>query len=372
MRSGAQKESRFAGRALSAALLAASSLTLLYASAPTLATSAQAASTATGGVLTVSRFGKTGSQKPAKIVVARADGSGSRVLTTGWFSYVSPDGMQVAVVDSDVNWYTKLRLELYATSGGAPRRVIPLGCWRVYWSPDSTKLACVEFVREGKPQRLRLVDAESGTKTTLATGFFDGQVSFSPDSTSLAYVQKPTDNYFSSGSALRVIELATRTVKTVRSGRVSAPVWGPTEIAFATRSPRGRNYSYDYTFDVALIQPDGSGFRQVTSFRPTAELYGPYPVAWSADGTRLLAGMRGQDAWVYRESYAVDPTRGGVRLIAHSVSPSVLTRDGRFVIGQTGDAESTGLHRSNVVRVPWAGGTKRILLRQAVAPSSNG
>jgi hypothetical protein len=327
------------------------------------------AQTATPGVLVAARFGKgAAEQRPAKIVVARADGSGSRVLTTGWLAYVSPDGSQVAVVDSDVNWYTNQRLELYATSGGAPRRTVPLGCVNVYWSPDSTKLACVETRRVGGRARLRLVDAQSGTTTTLASGFFDNQVSFSPDSTSLAYVQKPTNTYFSARSTLKVVDLGTRAVRTLRGGGVASPAWGPTEIAFATLKPRGRNF----TFDVAAVRPDGTGRRRLTRFRPTAELYGPLPVAWSADGKRLLAGMAGLDAWVARESYAVDGVRGGVRLIAHSVSPSVLTREGRYVIGQTGDAETTGLAGSNVVRVSWSGGPKRTLLRQAVEPSLSG
>jgi len=55
------------------------------------------------------------------------------------------------------------------------------------------------------------------------------------------------------------------------------------------------------------------------------------------------------------------------------LSPAAFSRDGRYVIGQTGDAETTGLAGSNVVRVPWAhGGRKHILLRQAVEPSFNG
>jgi len=54
------------------------------------------------------------------------------------------------------------------------------------------------------------------------------------------------------------------------------------------------------------------------------------------------------------------------------VSPSALSRDGRYVIGQTGDAETTGLAGSDVVRVPWAGGRRRVLLRQAVEASFNG
>jgi hypothetical protein len=324
---------------------------------------------ATASLLTISRFGKGAAERrPARIVIARADGSGSRVLTTGWASYVSPDGSRIAVVDSDVNWFTNQRLELYASAGGAPRRVIDLGCINAYWSPDSTKLACVELRQAGVPSRLVLIDAASGAKTTLATGFFDTQVGFSPDSTSLAYVQKPRDTYFSAGSALKVIDLATLAVSTVRGGGAASPTWGPTEIAFATLKPRGRNF----TLDTAVVKPDGSGYRTLTRFRPTMELYGPHPVAWSGDGRRLLAGMVGLDAWTFRESYAVDPACGGVRLIAHSVAPSVLSRDGRYVIGQTGDAETSGLYGSNVVRVPWGGGKRHVLLRHAVAASFNG
>jgi len=331
-------------------------------------TSAPTLRTATSGVLVVARFGKTGSQKPAKIVVARPDGSGSRVLTTGWIPSVSPDGLRVAVIDSDVNWYTSQRLELYATSGGAPRRVLPLGCFHVYWSPDSAKLACAEYFGPNKPQRLRLVDAESGKTATLATGFFDDQLSFSPDSASLAYVQMP--KRVTAKGSLKVIDLATRAVRTLRGGTAASPAWGPDAIALGVLKPRG--FGANTTANVALIHPDGTGYRQITDFRPDAELFGPVPVAWSADGKRLLAGMTGGYAWVARESYAVDPVRGGARLIAHQVSPSVLTRDGRYLIGQTGDEATSGLDGSNVVRVPWAGGKQRILLRQAVEPSLGG
>lgn len=333
------------------------------AATPAPAPEAQAGSS----LLTASRFGRGFAEtRPGTILVARADGSGSRVLTRGWYSYVSPDGSQIAVLASDLTGYTNVRLELYASAGGAARRVLDLNC-HPSWSPDSTKLACIEFVQANKPLRLLVVDVASGAKTTLATGFFDFQVSFSPDSTSLAYVQKPLE--LSRGGTLKVIDLATRAVRTIRGGGVDSPAWGPTEIAFAIRKRGIGRFS---AYDTAVVKPDGSGFRRLTRFRPTADLFGPYPVAWSADGTRLLAGMNGRDAWTARESYAIDPARGGVRLIAHTVSPSALSRDGRFVVGQTGDAESTGLWRSTVVRVPWAGGAKRVLLRHAVHASVSG
>jgi WD40-like Beta Propeller Repeat len=332
--------------------------------------SAPAAEQKATASLTASRFGKGAAEsRPAKIVVANSDGSGSRVLTRGWFSFVSPDGSQVAVMDGDMN-YTNLRLELYASTGGAPTQAIRINCARIVWSPDSTKLACVEYSGgAGKPSQLRLIDAATAATTTLATGFFETQVSFSPDSTRLAYVQLPTSrSHFSSRSKLRVIDLTTHAITTARGSAVASPAWGPDAIAFAVLKPRGRNY----TFNVAVVQADGSGFRRLTNFRPDAQLFGPTPVAWSADGKRLLAGMQGRDAWTARESYAVDPIRGGVRLIAHGVSPSALSRNGRYVIGQTGDAETTGLAGSNVVRVPWGGGKKRVLLRQAVEASFNG
>jgi Tol biopolymer transport system component len=320
--------------------------------------------------LTASRFGRGAAEsRPARIVVARADGSGSRVLTTGWSSFVSPDGLRVAIADGDAN-YTNLRLELFSSSGGAATHRVDVSCGDVVWSPDSTRLACVDYGDDpAKPWRLLLIDAATAKTTTLATGFFDAQIGFSPDSTRLVFVQKPSGRtYYSRQARLQVVDLATRKVTTVRRGAATSPAWGPAAIAFSTLEPRGR----DYLHNVALVQPDGSGYRQVTRFRATSELFGPVPAAWSADGKRLLAGIVGREAWTAREAYAVDPARGTVRLVAHGVSPSALSRDGRWVIGQTGDAATTGLAGSNVVRVAWSGGPKRVLLRQAVAPSFNG
>src|SRR6266542_2072108 len=239
-------------------------------------------------------------------------------------------------------------------------------------APASASLTATFFSSDTAAGKI-VIAGNDGSGSRILAGP-RGLSSVSPDDTRVAATDFD-ERYENNKCKLRLIDLATRAITTVRGSGAWAPVWGPRAIAFSTVKPRGRNY----TFNVAVVQPDGSGFRQLTHFRPTTELYGPFPVAWSADGKRLLAGIAGLDAWTFRESYAIDPIRGGSRLIAHSVAPSAFSRDGRYVIGQTGDAETSGLSRSNIVRVPetsglsrsnivrvpWTGGKKSVLLRHA-------
>jgi hypothetical protein len=299
-------------------------------------------------------------------VIANGDGSDRRVLADGWNSYLSPDGNWVAVSDWDQGAYApeNYRLELYASAGGPPAHVLAIACLNVYWSPDSTKLACVDRDIGGTdPGRLVVINAATGAETTLGTGYFNSRVSFSPDSARLAYVQNAAASS-SRGGALKVVELATGATTTLRR-RAAGAVWGPRAIAFSIVKTRGRQYP---AYDVAVIKPDGTGFRRLTRFRPNFLQTGLSPVAWSANGRRLLAALGGQDTFV---AYAVNPRRGGARRIQAFVTPSALSRDGRFVIG--GDnTEGSDPVRSNVVRVPWNGGKARVLLRRSGSPSFNG
>ena len=308
----------------------------------------------------------TATTATGKIVIARGDGSGRRVLGDGWESFVSPDGARVAVTDFDQTSVgpTNHTLKLFASAGGAPAHVLAMECLSVHWSPDSTKLACVDRqIATGGPGRLLVIDAASGAETALATGYFDSRVSFSPDSTRLAYVQN-TGAVSPKGGALKAVDLATHATATLRQG-AAAPVWGPRAIAFSTVKPGG---PYGIRLNVAVVKPNGTGFRRLTRFRPRFLQSGLSPVAWSANGRRLLAALGGQDTW---QAYAVNPKRGGARAIRAFVTPAALSRDGRFVIG--GDnTESPEAGRSNVVRVPWAGGKARVLLHRAASPGFNG
>jgi Tol biopolymer transport system component len=189
----------------------------------------------------------------------------------------------------------------------------------IVWSPDSAKLASVD----DRQNRLLLIDPQTGAMTTLATGRFETP-SFSPDSTKLAYVQHAA-RASRGGGTLKVIDLATHAITTLRA-HTTAPVWGPREIAFATvvRRPRADH------FDIAVIRPDGTHLRKLTHVHQTRTFFGLQPTAWSADDRR------------------------------------------RYVIGQTGDAECCGFALTNIVRVPWSGGARQVLLRHAMFASFNG
>ncbi len=309
----------------------------------------------------------TATTATGKIVIARGDGGGRRVLADGWESFVSPDGARVAVTDFDQTSVgpTNHTLKLLASAGGAPAHVLAIECLGVHWSPDSTKLACVDRqIATGAAGRLLVIDAASGAVTTLATGYFDSRVSFSPDSARLAYVQY-TGTATNRGGALKTVDLATLATATLQQG-AAAPAWGPRAIAFSTVKPGG---PYGIRLNVAVVKPNGTGFRRLTRFRAKFLQSGLSPVAWSANGRRLLAALGGQDTW---RAYAVNPKRGGARLIRAFVTPAALSRDGRFVIGGDNTEDTFDPSRSNIVRVPWTGGKARVLLHRAGSPSFSG
>jgi Tol biopolymer transport system component len=333
-------------RRLTQILLLASSLAAL-----TVPAAAPASLTATRGTDTV----------PAKhhIVISRDNGSHQRSLGSGLWSSVSPDDSRVAIVDLDSHGLPS-KLRLVPTSGRGPTVTIAgANAIRVTWSPDSSKLLGEDY--EG--HRLLLIDAASGALTPLATGSFDGE-SFSPDSTKVAYAVRSSETHL--GGPLRVLDLASGATTTLRED-AARPAWGAAGIAFSTVG-QGRRFD---VLNIATINPDGSGFRQLTHVKVRPTFFGLYPIAMSADGTRLVSGVNGSDGeWL--NTWGVDLVHAGARLIAPRVEATGFSKDGRYVIGQTGDVECCGFKYTDIVRVPWSGGGQKVLLRHAMSASFNG
>ncbi|HEY7455154.1 MAG TPA: hypothetical protein VH683_11335 [Thermoleophilaceae bacterium] len=318
---------------------------------------------AAGATLTVTT-GRNAGQGHDHVVVAHNDGSHRRTLGAGELSLVSPDGSRVAVLDYVVvHFVTRaVRLKLFRAADG--RRTLAMdagGARPIGWSPDSTKLLATDYAG----RRLLVVDAASGMQTTLASGPI-AAASFSPDGTKLAYVQYP-DRPSASAGALKVLDIATGMTATLRRRVAAGVVFGPERIAFSTVTRRGRRRIYN----VASVLPDGTELRRLTHIRSTRLFFGLLPQAFSADGERLLTSTVGNEGY-WLNTYGVDAVHGGARLIARHVEPTAFSRDGRFIIGQTGDAECCGYRFTDVVRVPWRGGGKRVLIRHAMGASYSG
>ncbi len=288
------------------------------------------------------------------IVVARDNGSHKRTLGKGDYSVISPNGKLVAVLDyASYTAPGPTVFKLYRTSGGAPLITMAADFGLPTWAPDSRTLATTDSTSG----RLLTIDAATGAQTPVTTGPV-GRASFSPDSKRLAYATQTR--------VLKVLDLATRTTTTLRR-HADSPVWGPHKIAFgATQVRHGQTI-----WNVATIRPDGTGFRQLTHIRPTSVYFGLAPAAWSANGRRLATDTRAADGYWFT-TYVVDAVHGGARLLFRGLTNTTISRDGRWIIGQTGDPECCGFQHSDIARVPWRGGKKHVLVRHAMNVSANG
>jgi hypothetical protein len=303
----------------------------------------------------------------SRIVIAGDDGSNRRVLTAGEFAAVSPDGTRVAVVDYAYagDAYASIRLKVLPAAGGPPTLTVPFDGFSVGWTPDGAQLLAIDRTRPER-QRVLLIDPATGSEREIATGSFGG-VSLSPDMTKLAYAELARgSDVVAGGGTLKVTDLASGTTSTL-ARHATAPLWGPRAIAYTLHGRRAGRRVYD----IARIRPDGTGYKRLTRIHPTRVFLGLRPQAWSADGRRILPDVAGLEGY-WLNTYTVDAVRGGARRIYRGVMATGLSRDGKVIIGQTGDASTSGFTGGKIVRLPWRGGKPRVLLRGALAASYSG
>ena len=275
---------------------------------------------------------------------ARPDGTHRVRLVKGRSPQLSPNGRLVA--------YTRSPRELYVVpiSGGKPRLLRRLVGARAFvsgfvWSPTASRLVTVE-------RSLVLVDVETGRARPF--GRAGGDPSFSPDGRRIVF-----DRIDQTGGDLQVFDTRTgRTRRLTSDHRSFLPVWGPRGIAFN----RG---GFIRGGDVWLLDP---GSRKQRRLAHTSA--GIYPVAWSADGRRLLAA---NPAVHNGRLWAVDVRTGRARDLTGWVGdlvPQGLSRNGRTIlaaIGCGGTVSPFGF----VETLPFAGGRAHVLVRGPCRASWN-
>jgi Tol biopolymer transport system component len=309
------------------------------------------------------------------IWVAEDTGASPRQIVVaggGFEPRIAPDASAVAFASMPV--HGNPALELVPVAGGSITTLAKneANMTNTAWSPDAKSIVTA-LGQSGGRETLVLITLATKASRVIATGSFQG-VSFSPDSTQLAYARAANDRVFPTSSDIYTTPVAGGASARITSNhRSTAPVWGPTKIAFArTFKAPGRREDAPKS-NVWLMNPDGSQARQLTRQKAPYLLSGPAPLQWSASGAQLLAQFGGQDT-IYGE--AVNPSTGAVRTLTAKKSVALqliaagISRDGSTVLGATGGFEPGPGH--NVVTVPFAGGPVKVLIRNAFAPSWNG
>jgi hypothetical protein len=154
----------------------------------------------------------------------------------------------------------------------------------------------------------------------------------------------------------------TGTTQITSDGRSADPVWGARGIVFDRERLRTPSPPID---QIWLMQPDGTGARQITHTHAGLFADGLVPIAVSADGTRLAAEFGGEDTSV---GYSVSLLTGHATdlAVAHgSVSAWGISRDGRSVLITVRESRAA----VKIETIPFSGGHPTPLIAHGDYPS---
>ena len=303
------------------------------------------------------------------IWIARADGGRAHKLASDAISpKISPDGQLVTYIAMPVS--PGARLMLVSAGGGRPRVLLRTALINVVeWSPDAKRIAVVEQPPATQPghdqAQIVTIDVSSGRVHAIGAASLPFSVSFSPDAKRVAYTrsarsQPARDDIY--------VESATGGLSSrlTHDGHSMVPVWGSDSIVFVHERPAPPAPPKQ---DLYLVRPSGAALRRLTHEAIPNRMFGFTPIAWSANGRRLIAEWNG-----FGTSYVVtvDPRTGVVRRVGQptsvtrGVAGSGLSKDGSTILGLQSDR--TG-NRNTVVALPYGGGAVRVLARDAIGPS---
>jgi dipeptidyl aminopeptidase/acylaminoacyl peptidase len=217
---------------------------------------------------------------------------------------LSPDCTTVAYAEQGSVW-------VVSTAGGPPRRLAEAGSpvWlgndRLVVSverEDTSRLAVLD-VADAWPRRLCTAAADAGHEDYGD----EWAAAVSPDGTAVAFVFTPRHDLLR--SEIRIADVTTGAVRALTgTDRIAdkAPAWSPDGSRIAFTSERSGWY------ELHLIEPDGSGERQLTSAEAD---FGEH--AWSADGATIAAVCCRRNRF---DLVTVDAETGEVAVVAEGGS----------------------------------------------------
>ncbi len=312
----------------------------------------------------------TGSLNPT-VWLAAANGKHANRLGHGSEPLIAPSGAAVAATATG----TKGPALLIYRPGSSTQHYFNLSKINAVaqaWSPDSRYLAVAlsSVNPNGKGSGLAVIDTKTDKVTTIANGS-DCGVSFAPRQPDRLVYAEARGSFACLGGHVNVFTV-TATGDSRRElshdGLSLNPVWGPRSIAFDRATLRGKTEAPEY--QVWLMRSDGSHLRQVTHTHPGPLVEGLVPLAFSANGNRLLSAFEGQDTsgtWTiqFPSGQLHQLTIGG-----DSVQAGGISRNGRTVLVDFGGFEASPSH-GTVATLPFGGGHATVLVKHAGEPSWN-
>jgi Tol biopolymer transport system component len=142
------------------------------------------------------------------------------------------------------------------------------------WSPDGQWIAFGfgVFFNQGKPARIMIVQRDGSGARALTEGSVNGGFpSFSTDGEQIVYRVWGAEN------GLRVMSLATGSIRILTTEQDNFPAWSPTENTIEFTRSIGDG------FDIFSIRSDGTGLQRLTT-APGNDAHG----VWSPDGKHIL------------------------------------------------------------------------------------
>jgi tricorn protease-like protein len=305
--------------------------------------------------------------------VANDAGKGAKGIGAGANPKVSPNGELVAF-EREAKDHTP-EMKLYDTKTGKTRTIF--SPWResftFAWSPDSSMIAALRGGELGK-RTLYVLDVESGKLTKIATGYFNG-VSFSPDSSELAYGLATTEFFPQKTDVFRVAATGGTSHALTHDHISATPLWGPRGKIVFVKELGAKQRKYGPKNELFTMNENGSGSKQLTHTDVPQLTQGLIPTAWSASGNQLLAEFGGQDT---SYAVAVNPKTGKETNLSPENSETGfvgvgLTADGKTALGYLGGFEGPGSgSRLKIVSVPYKGGKPKVLVSGGFNPSWGG
>jgi hypothetical protein len=348
----------------------------LAAVAATLAIPAAASAAPHAAGLSYTAVNKSGQ---ARIWSANADGGGRRDLGAGQNGEISPNGHYVAT-----STLPESALAIYRTGGGAVVHAPSLATDLVgdmAWSADSRYLALtwIHIGKTGSQTRagVSVISVPSGAQVAsfVAAKSISG-VSFAPGSSDrLVFVESET-HYLDRRGSLKELSWHTQAghssqaIETLLSGgRYSSPLWTRYGIVYDSLRPRPA-VGFP-AFQLMMLRDQK--VTQLSHFKIPDSEVGPFPVAASSSGKRLVANFIGAFT---SDAYLVDVVSRTVHKVrvagagsqAQTTAYGISANGKQLLIGYQSSYREA-LPRGEVATVPSAGGKLKVLVHRAFEPS---